>query len=44
VTLTEIKATPELSSMALIRQSRLSVSPVTDQEWAVICKMAGIEA
>jgi len=30
--------------MALIRQSRLSVCPVTDQEWAVVCKMAGIEA
>lgn len=44
VTLTEIKATPELSSMALIRQSRLSVSPVTEAEWAVVCKMAGISA
>jgi predicted RNA-binding protein with PUA-like domain len=44
VTLTEMKATPELSGMALIRQSRLSVSPVSDQEWAVVCKMAGIAA
>ena len=44
VTLTEMKATPELSGMALIRQSRLSVCPVTDAEWATICKMAGIEA
>ena len=44
VTLTEMKATPELSGMALIRQSRLSVSPVTDAEWAVVCKMAGISA
>jgi predicted RNA-binding protein with PUA-like domain len=30
--------------MALIRQSRLSVCPVTDAEWATICEMAGIEA
>jgi predicted RNA-binding protein with PUA-like domain len=44
VTLTEMKATPELSRMALIRQSRLSVSAVTDAEWAVVCKMAGISA
>jgi predicted RNA-binding protein with PUA-like domain len=44
VTLAEMKATPELSGMALIRQSRLSVCPVSDEEWAVVCKMAGIEA
>jgi predicted RNA-binding protein with PUA-like domain len=44
VTLTEMKATPALRDMALIRQSRLSVCPVTDAEWATVCKMAGIEA
>ena len=44
VTLAEMKATAKLKDMALIRQSRLSVCPVTDQEWAVVCKMAGIEA
>ncbi|HVH80099.1 MAG TPA: EVE domain-containing protein, partial [Stellaceae bacterium] len=44
VTLTEMKATPALKNMALIRQSRLSVCPVTDDEWATICKMAGITA
>jgi predicted RNA-binding protein with PUA-like domain len=44
VTLAEMKATPELSGMALIRQSRLSVCPITDAEWAVVCKMAGIAA
>jgi predicted RNA-binding protein with PUA-like domain len=44
VTLSEMKATPELSGMALIRQSRLSVCPVSDAEWAVICRMAGIAA
>jgi predicted RNA-binding protein with PUA-like domain len=44
VTLTEMKATSALKDMALIRQSRLSVCPVTDAEWATICKMAGIDA
>ncbi len=44
VTLADIKAEPALSDMALVRQSRLSVSPVSDAEWALICKMAGIAA
>ena len=44
VTLAEMKATPELAGMSLLRQSRLSVCPVTDHEWAVICEMAGIPA
>ena len=44
VTLADIKAEPALSGMALVRQSRLSVSPVSDGEWALICKMAGIAA
>ena len=44
VTLADIKVEPALSGMALVRQSRLSVSPVADEEWALICKMAGIAA
>jgi predicted RNA-binding protein with PUA-like domain len=44
VRLAEMKATPALKDMALIRQSRLSVCPVSDAEWAKICEMAGIEA
>src|SRR5215211_850004 len=40
VTLTEIKATPELAGMALLRIGRLSVTPVTTAEWAVIQSMA----
>ena len=36
VTLTAIKANPKLAGMALLRQSRLSVSPVTAEEWAEI--------
>jgi predicted RNA-binding protein with PUA-like domain len=42
VTLAEMRANPELAGMALLRQSRLSVCPVTDHEWAVICEMAGV--
>ena len=41
VSLAEMKAEPALADMAMIRQSRLSVSPVSDAEWAVILKMAG---
>jgi predicted RNA-binding protein with PUA-like domain len=37
-----MKARPELAGMALLRQSRLSVCPVSDREWAVICEMAGV--
>ena len=40
VTLKAIKAEPELAKMELIRQSRLSVSPVRDEEWARVLKMA----
>lgn len=41
VTLKEIKAEPRLAAMATLRQSRLSVAPVRDEEWALILKMAG---
>jgi len=41
VTLAEIKAEPRLAKMELIRQSRLSVAPVRDAEWALILRMAG---
>ena len=41
VTLAQAKAEPRLSDMALVRQSRLSVSPVTDAEWAVVMELAG---
>jgi len=44
VTLPEIKADPKLSDMALVKNSRLSVQPVTDEEWALICRMGGYEA
>jgi predicted RNA-binding protein with PUA-like domain len=41
VTLADMKTKPALKDMAMIRQSRLSVSPVTDAEWKTILKMAG---
>lgn len=40
VTLAQIKQTPELQDMALVKQSRLSVMPVTDDEWQHILSMA----
>jgi predicted RNA-binding protein with PUA-like domain len=43
VTLAEMKKTSTLKNMALLRQSRLSVSPVSTEEWRVIAKMAGIK-
>jgi predicted RNA-binding protein with PUA-like domain len=44
VGLAEMKAVPDLAGMALLRQSRLSVCPVGEAEWRVICRMAGIPA
>ncbi|HVO14706.1 MAG TPA: EVE domain-containing protein [Alphaproteobacteria bacterium] len=43
VTLSAIKADPRLKDMKLVRQGRLSVSPVTDAEWKILCKAAGVE-
>ena len=44
VSLDMVKQEPKLSEMALLRNSRLSVQPVTDEEWRIVCKMAGIAA
>ena len=44
VSLAQIKADPRLSDMVLVKNSRLSVQPVTASEWAMICRMGGIEA
>jgi len=41
VTLKAIKADPRLAGMELIRQSRLSVAPVRDEEWAAVLELAG---
>ena len=40
VTLATIKADPRLSKMELIRQSRLSVAPVRDEEWTVVLELS----
>ena len=40
VTLAEIKADPKFKEMKLVRQSRLSVSPVSDEHWKLLTKMA----
>ena len=40
VSLAEIKAEPRLAKMELIRQSRLSVAPVRDDEWEVVLELA----
>jgi predicted RNA-binding protein with PUA-like domain len=42
VTLEEAKATPALAKMSLVTSFRLSVQPVTDAEWKLVCKMGGI--
>ncbi len=43
VTLDDIRANPALADMVLVRNSRLSVQPVTPSEWATICAMGGTE-
>jgi predicted RNA-binding protein with PUA-like domain len=42
VTLQAIKADPRFADLALVRQSRLSVMPVADEHWRLICAMGGI--
>ena len=42
VGLDQIKADKRLADMALVRISRLSVQPVSEAEWRIICKMGGV--
>jgi predicted RNA-binding protein with PUA-like domain len=42
VTLEQVKADKKLADMALVRLGRLSVQPVTDEEWKIVSKMAGL--
>ncbi len=42
ITLDQIKADERLAQMVLVNNSRLSVQPVTDNEWRIICDMAGL--
>jgi predicted RNA-binding protein with PUA-like domain len=41
VTLAQMKAEPRLAKLEVLRQSRLSVTPVRDDEWAVMMELAG---
>ena len=43
VTLDEIKADPALAEMVLVKNSRLSVQPVTAEEWRRVCEMGGAD-
>ncbi|AOZ68066.1 ubiquinol-cytochrome C reductase [Rhodobacter xanthinilyticus] len=43
VTLAEVKADSRLDKMALVTSMRLSVQPVTDEEWKIICALGGID-
>ena len=43
VTLVAIKKEPKLKDMALVKLSRLSVGPVTADEWKLICKLGGMK-
>ncbi|MDP3897864.1 MAG: EVE domain-containing protein [Mesorhizobium sp.] len=43
VTLVDVKANPALARMALVTSMRLSVQPVTDDEWREVCRMAGLD-
>jgi predicted RNA-binding protein with PUA-like domain len=42
VSLAEVKAEPKLKSMVLVRNSRLSVQPVSEMEWRKVCAMGGL--
>jgi predicted RNA-binding protein with PUA-like domain len=44
VSLEECKVTPGLEEMVLIHNSRLSVQPVSAEEWGIICRLGGVEA
>jgi predicted RNA-binding protein with PUA-like domain len=43
VTLKAIKADARLADLALVRHSRLSVAPVSDAHWHLLCEMAGLK-
>jgi len=44
VGLPAMRGNPDLSGLSLLKQSRLSVCPVSEREWTTLCKMAGISA
>lgn len=42
VTLAEIKADERLQHLALVRQSRLSVTPIDPEAWTLLCSLGGV--
>ena len=44
ITLEDCKVTPGLEQMVLVNNTRLSVQPVSAEEWAIICRMGGVDA
>ncbi|ERT97154.1 hypothetical protein P041_01945 [Brucella sp. 04-5288] len=44
VTLKDVKANPRLQDMSLVTSMRLSVQPVTEDEWIEVCRMGGLDA
>ncbi len=43
LTLDDIKLVPELQEMVLVKNSRLSVQPVAEAEWKLICRLCGLK-
>lgn len=43
VSLKDIKANPKLQNMSLVTSMRLSVQPVTEDEWIEVCRMGGLD-
>lgn len=43
VTLDEIKVSKPLAGMVLVKNSRLSVQPVTTEEWRIVCELGGVK-
>lgn len=43
VTLEECKVEPGLEAMVLVNNTRLSVQPVTPEEWRIVCRMGGLD-
>ncbi len=43
VTLADVKAEPRLAKMSLVTSMRLSVQPVTEEEWKIVCEMGGLK-
>ena len=43
VSLEECKVQPGLEKMALVNNTRLSVQPVTEEEWRIVCRMSGLD-